>query len=99
TKLGTESSLGLSAYLQNRPQLLGPIVDYLQLRYEAGNELLSLMRTEEEAKADYATLSKASVATYGTRSTDHYQSSKVLVATVEALTEAEAAKAGLAVNV
>lgn len=44
------------------------------------------MRSEDQAIADLVDLGELEVARYGTKSTDHHQSSKVLVATVAAIT-------------
>lgn len=99
TKAGTEASLGLSGYLSTRPELVGQLAEYTQFRIDAANSLLRLARTEEEALADYHNISTQAVTRYGTRSADHHQSSKVMVATVEVLTRTICLERELQVNV
>jgi hypothetical protein len=98
-KANTEASLGLTSYLHVRPDMIARLAEYTQFRAEAAAELLSLARTEDEALADFRELSTGAVARYGTRSADHHQSSRVMVATVEVLTRAICLEQGLDVNV
>lgn len=90
---------GISAYLRRRSHLVKPLADYLQLRIDLATELLGLMRSEEEAKADLARISDVEVLTYGTRMAGHHQSSKVLVATVEVITNSTCVEFGKVANV
>lgn len=97
--IATDASWGLARYLEARPAYLEPLADYLSLRIDVANRLLALARTEEAAIADHARLSQQAVRKYGTQLEGHHQSPKVLVATVEVLTIAACAKAGLPANV
>lgn len=99
TKADTEASLGLVGYLSTRPELVGQLADYTKFRMEAAANLLSLARTEEQAVADYQKLSKRALDRYGTQSADHHQSSKVVVATIEVLTNTVSLDQGIQVNV
>jgi len=98
-KIGTEASLGLLAYLRPRPEIVERVADYLQFRTDVAASLLARMRTERQALDDFAELSSEVVQKYGTRSADHHQSSKALVATVEVLTRATCLEFGFDVNV
>jgi plasmid stabilization system protein ParE len=95
----TEASRGLARYLSTRQEMLPRLAEYTQFRVDAAEELLARARTEEEALADFAQLSPEAVARYGTRSSDHHQSSKVMVATIEFLTRAICLEKGLRVDV
>ncbi|GAA4453886.1 DUF7687 domain-containing protein [Phytohabitans houttuyneae] len=95
----TAETIGIYSYLHRRPFLVKPLVDYLALRMELGDKLLSEMRTEDEAREDFMRLSAAEVQTYGTRMAGHHQSSKVLVATVEALMREVCLSHGMTANV
>lgn len=86
---------GLTRYLSdsNMPERLS---DYLAYRATEAERLEQhLLRTEEEAVHDLASLSDVEIQRYGTRSADHHQSSKVLVATVDAITRFECGRAGV----
>ncbi len=85
-RVSTPAAIGLLGYLDARPLMLEKVADYLHFRDEAAINLLNLTRTEQEALADFEELSDEVVKKYGTKSADHHQSSKVLVATVEVLT-------------
>ncbi len=98
-KADTEAAWGLTEYLQRHPNLLPRLAWYSRFRVEAGTRLLAMARTEEQAVADFAALSTDVVKKYGTQSTDHHQSSKVLVQTVAILTETYCRDQGLEVNV
>lgn len=98
-KADTEASLGLSQYLRKDPDTLAMVTWYIEYRAAAGELLLSHARTEQQALADFAQLSDVVVSRYGTRSADHHQSSKVVVATVEVLTQTVCREEGLLVNV
>ncbi len=83
----TDAARAAVAYLKSRPELVGRIVEYMEYRAaEASRIEATLLRTETEANADLQELGEVEVAKYGTRSADHHQSSKVMVATVEAVT-------------
>jgi hypothetical protein len=86
-KIGTSAASGLIRYLDRRPEYLFAVAEYLAYRADAETHLLSKLRTEDEALDQLAELGEAEVARYGTKSADHYQSSKAMVATVETLTK------------
>lgn len=90
---------GIYSYLRERSQLVKPLVDYLAMRVRLSDALLNDMRTEDEARKDFARLSAAKVRRYGTQMAGHHQSSKVLVATVEAVTNEVCSSHGLTANV
>jgi hypothetical protein len=98
-KVDTEASAGLARHLRGRPQMLATVAWYVDWRATAADDLLARARTEERALADFAGLSNELVRQYGTRSADHHQSSKVVVATVEVLTQAVCRDYGLDVDV
>lgn len=71
------------------------LAGYLTYRADEGARLENeMLRTEEEALADLARLGDIEIQRYGTQSADHHQSSKVLVATVEALTRLTCGETG-----
>lgn len=84
--VGTEACQGLVRYLSTRQDMIPRVAEYTQFRAEAAQRLWEATRTEDEAIADFAALSDAVVATYGTQSADHHQSKKVMVQTIEVLT-------------
>ncbi|WP_143531873.1 DUF7687 domain-containing protein [Saccharothrix sp. ALI-22-I] len=86
------------SYLRRRSALVKPLAEYLSLRAELSSDLLGLMRSEEEAKEDFAAISTKQLQSYGTQMA-HHQSSKALVATVEAITIEICARHGKTVNV
>ena len=88
----------LGQYLRAHPEWLDPLADHLAFRMQASVELMSHLRTEEQALSDLAKLGDIEVATYGTRSSDHHQSSKVVVQTVAALTNIECDRLRVAVD-
>ncbi|WP_152551995.1 DUF7687 domain-containing protein [Actinokineospora spheciospongiae] len=97
--LGGQKSPGLDAYIRGREHLVEPLVEYLHLRAELASDLLARMRTEDEAKMDLSRLFGVEALTYGTKMTGHHQSAKVLVATVEAMTNQVCGQYGRTVNV
>ena len=98
-RVDSEAANGLYAYLDVHGHLLDSLAWYLDYRHEAGAALLAKARTEDQALADFAELSSEVVKRYGTQSTDHHQSSKVMVQTVAVLTEAVCLDEGLDVDV
>lgn len=86
------------SYLRKRSALVKPLAEYLQLRADLSADLLNLMRTEEEAKDDFASISDVKLTSYGTKMA-HHQSSKALVATVEVITNDICSRYGKSVNV
>ncbi|MFF5723485.1 hypothetical protein [[Kitasatospora] papulosa] len=56
------------------------------------------MRTEEEAKADYASVSDQVLQSYGVKLDGYHKSSKALVNTVDAVVYRECQKSGVLVN-
>lgn len=89
---------GLKGYLEGRPQDLERLSRYWTKRREVSEYLLSLMRSEEEAKADYASISDRALQSYGVQIDGYHRSSKVLVATVDAVLDEECGSAGVQVN-
>ncbi|MGW9133773.1 DUF7687 domain-containing protein [Streptomyces sp. NPDC055681] len=89
---------GLIGYLGGHPGNLELLSGYWAKRREASETLLSLMRSEEEAKADYAAMSDRAVESYGVQMEGYHKSSKVLVNTVDAVVYEECGKAGVDVN-
>lgn len=89
-KSGTSASLGLADWLDSQaPEMTYDLAGYLHTRYDLADHALTyLLRTEDEARQDFASISADQVRQYGTRLTSHHQSSKVMVQTVEALTNA-----------
>lgn len=98
-RANSEAANGLAEYLDKHSHMLDQLAWYTDFRREAGAELLSKARTEEQALEDFAVLSNEVVKRYGTQSTDHHQSSKVMVQTVAVLTEAACLDEGLNVDV
>jgi hypothetical protein len=95
----TDAARGLATYLENAPEILDRLADYLGYRAKQGTHLENkALRTEDEAVADLAKLGQIEIQRYGTKSEDHHQSSKVLVATVEAITRLTCDKVGLEFN-
>ena len=92
-QVGTAAALGLRAWLeQQAPSVVEDLAGYTLTRYEASQWALDqLLRTEEEAIADFQQISTEIVRTYGTRLETHHQSSKVMVQTVAAITNAASA--------
>jgi hypothetical protein len=92
----TDAARGLLGYLRAHPDLPDRLADYMRYRREEALRLEDdLLRSEEEALADLAELGDVEVQRYGTRSADHHQSSKVMVATVEALTRLTCDEVGM----
>lgn len=91
---GKPVATGLLRYLESRPELLKPVAEHLAFRTDAERRIAALLRSEEEALADVATLTDAEVKTYGTKSADHHQSSKAMVQTIEVLTRLHCAEHG-----
>ena len=80
------AATGLLAYLERRGDLPDRLAAYLVYRAEEAVRLeAEQLREEDEALADLAVVSDVEIQRYGTKSADHHQSSKVMVATVEAL--------------
>ncbi|WP_189559213.1 DUF7687 domain-containing protein [Streptomyces pilosus] len=89
---------GLIGYLNRNPENLGQLSRYWAKRREVSETLLSLMRSEEEAKGDYIAMSDRALESYGVRIEGYHRSSKVLVNTVDAVLNEECAKAKVDVN-
>jgi hypothetical protein len=88
----------LAAYLDKRSEVLQRVSDYWTRRWEVSESVFAKMRTESEAKADYASLSDQLLQSYGVRLAGYHKSPKVLVHTVEAIARRECGKAGVSVN-
>jgi hypothetical protein len=99
TALGRRDTSASNAFLRHldeHPGLLHGVSDYLHERLSAVETILGLLRTEETAQAQLRELAPdVEIATYGTQSRDHHQSSKVIVATVEHLTRTALAPTGV----
>jgi hypothetical protein len=89
---------GLIGYLGEHPENLDMLSRYWAKRREVSEALLSLMRSEEEAKTDYATISDRALESYGVQIEGYHRSSKVLVNTVDAVLYEECSKAKVGVN-
>lgn len=74
------------------------VLDYCAQREKLVASALDSLRTEDEAK-EYCTREKITWRTTTTRSTDHHQSSKTLVATVGAIASKVCAKFNITVDV
>lgn len=97
--IGTGPAVGLLDYLLTRRDQAELVARYLAHRAEQVAIMeADLLRTEDEALADLAELSDVEVVRYGTRSTDHHQSSKVMVATVATLTRMTCEDAAVTFN-
>lgn len=88
-RVGTPAANGLVDYLSGREKMLGRLSRYWSTRRAIATEMLSLMRTEEEAKEDFSTLSDKIVESYGVQIDGYHKSPKVLVNTVDAFVDAE----------
>lgn len=87
---GTSASEAFVRHLDDHPDLAQRVADYLYDRTIAVEYMLGHLRTEEEAQADLRELAgDVTIAQYGTQSTDHHQSSSVMVATVNWVTATE----------
>jgi len=77
------SAGGLATWLESRePELIRDLARYTHTRWDLAKfAQAELMRSEEEAREDFASMSSRTVLTYGTQQA-HHQSSKVLVQTV-----------------
>ncbi|MER5771604.1 hypothetical protein [Streptomyces sp. NPDC001985] len=95
---GTPAAHGLVGYLRNHDDVLERLSDYWWKRREVSDRILNLMRTEEEAKADYAGISDQVLQSYGVRLEGYHTSSKVLVNTVDALVRLESERSGVPVD-
>lgn len=89
---------GLIGYLDGHPENLDLLSEYWGRRREVSDALLSLMRSEEEAKADYTSISSRALESYAVQIEGYHRSSKVLVNTVDAVLYEECGKANVPVN-
>jgi hypothetical protein len=91
----TPASEAFVRHLDAHPELTERVGDYLYDRVLAVEYMLAHLRTEDEAKAQLRKMAREVVVEqYGTQSTDHHQSSKVMVATVNWVTEYELSDRG-----
>lgn len=95
---GTPAADALALYLQKREDALQRLSSYWSKRREVSETAFSLMRTEEEAKRDYATVSDQVLQSYGVQLAGYHASPKVLVNTVDAVIYRECKKANVPVN-
>lgn len=96
--VGTPVAGGLISYLKNHDGVLDRLSAYWTKRREVSDSILALMRTEEEAKADYASISDQMLQSYGVQLAGYHKSSKALVNTVDAVVYRECKKSGVPVN-
>jgi hypothetical protein len=95
----TEAGAWLARLLAGDDELEGRIAEYVSFRDELAVSIRDeLLRTEDEALHDLAELGDVEVRRYGTRSADHHQSSRVMVATVETLTKLTCEPLGVEFN-
>ncbi|WP_160050025.1 hypothetical protein [Nocardiopsis sp. FR4] len=98
-KAGTPAASGLVDYLSERKEMLGTLSHYWARRRIIANEMLSLMRTEEEAKEDFFALTGRTVENYNEVKLEGYHKSpKVLVSTVDAVVDNECASTATPVD-
>lgn len=97
-RVGTPAAKGLVDYLSDREEMLSRLSHYWSRRRVIAANMLSLMRTEEEAKDDFSTLSDQIVESYGVQIDGYHKSSKVLVNTVDALVDAECSRTSTPVD-
>ncbi|MFJ2905445.1 hypothetical protein [Streptomyces sp. NPDC087212] len=98
SSVGTPATAGLVGYLKSHGDVLKRVSAYWSKRREVADTLLSLMRTEEEAKSDYAGLSDQVLQSYGVQLEGYHKSSKALVNTVDAVVYRECRGAEVTVN-
>ncbi|MGW0708082.1 DUF7687 domain-containing protein [Streptomyces sp. NPDC002643] len=94
----TAAADALVLYLNKREDVLQRLSAYWSKRREVSDAIFSLMRTELEAKSDYATISDQVLQSYGVQLDGYHKSPKVLVNTVDAIIYRECKKAGVSVN-
>ncbi|QQC90594.1 hypothetical protein [Streptomyces alfalfae] len=98
SSVGTPVAGGLISYLKNHDGVLDRLSAYWSKRREVADSLLALMRTEEQAKADYAGVSDQVLQSYGVKLEGYHKSSKALVNTVDAIVYRECRKSGVPVD-
>ncbi|MGV9554545.1 DUF7687 domain-containing protein [Streptomyces sp. NPDC003522] len=94
----TPAADALALYLEKREDVLWRLSDYWSKRSDVSENAFALMRTESEARADYASISDQVLQSYGVRLAGYHQSPKVLVNTVDAIVYHECRSAGMPVN-
>ncbi|WP_143200011.1 DUF7687 domain-containing protein [Kitasatospora sp. CB01950] len=95
---GTRAAVGLINYLDANSGMTEMLSDYWSKRREVAEEALALMRTEEQAVADYSLLSDQVLQSYGVKLDGYHSSPKVLVNTVDAVVYQECQRAEIPVN-
>ncbi|WP_158786540.1 DUF7687 domain-containing protein [Streptomyces sp. NRRL F-5065] len=96
--IGTPAAAGMISYLENHDGVLDRLSAYWSKRRAVSDSLLALMRTEEQAKADYASVSDQVLQSYGVKLEGYHKSSKALVNTVDAIVYRECRKTGVPVD-
>lgn len=92
----TPASEAFVRHLGDHPALAERVADYLYDRVLSVEYMLAHLRTEDEAQAGLRDVAGSiAIAQYGTQSADHHQSSQVMVATVNWLTEYELSQRGV----
>lgn len=95
---GTHAADGLIQYLEANSGMTQRLSDYWSKRREVADEALALMRTEEQAVADYSLLSDEVLQSYGVQLDEYHKSPKVLVNTVDTVVYQKCQKVGIPVN-
>ncbi|MFF5754920.1 hypothetical protein ACFY7A_05670 [Streptomyces longwoodensis] len=96
--VNTPAADALVLYLEKREDVLFRLSDYWSKRHEVADNALALMRTESEAKIDYASISDQVLQSYGVQLAGYHKSPKVLVNTVDAVIYRECQRFGISVN-
>ncbi|MGY2087266.1 DUF7687 domain-containing protein [Nocardia gipuzkoensis] len=96
--VNTPAADALVRYVSRRSDVLDRLSAYWTKRGEASEHLLTLMRTEEQALADYSALSNQIAQSYGVQIAGYHKSPKVLVNTVDTLVRRECTLADVAVD-
>jgi hypothetical protein len=97
-EVDTEAADGLVLYLSGHRDSLEGLSAYWSRRREVSELILAAMRTEDEAKEDYAKISDQALQSYGVQVAGYHKSSKVLVNTVDEIVYRERAEFEVDVN-
>jgi hypothetical protein len=97
-KVNSSAADGLAGYLADHQDLLLKLSTYWTKRREISELLLDLMREEGRAKEDFESISSRQIRSYGVQLPGYHKSSKVLVDTVEFLTQQTCFGLGADVN-
>lgn len=97
-KAKTPAADALALYLDERGDALEDLSAYWTKRREVSDAAFALLRTESEAKEDYAAISDQVLQSYGVQLAGYHKSPKVLVNTVDAVIYSECEEADVSVN-